>query len=180
LIKRKDLFQLEDNSKLIIDKNTGEIVGEINPGDKIIKKKSLDFLEKQQELQEWNIQHFYKGNIDEIKKLNNELSIYEMGLLYAIVPYVNYDDCCLKYNNGQELGFDDIVKLAHVSQGKVSETLNNLLKKDIIYRGKNSKGIQYFVNPWLFCKGNRINVVLKTMFKNYRIRICQNKKWKDI
>lgn len=171
---------IETNKKLIIDSSTGEILNELSPGDKIVKKKTIDFLKEQKDLQEWNITHFYKGNIDEIKKLNNDLSIYEMGLLYAIVPYVNYDDCCLKYSNGTELTFDDIVQLSNISKGKVSSTLNNLLKKDIIYRGRNSKGMQYFVNPWLFCRGSKINVILKTMFKNYRIRVHQGKKWSEI
>jgi hypothetical protein len=52
--------------------------------------------------------------------------------------------------------------------------------KDIICRNKNSKERQYFVNPWLFCKGNRINKVLQTMFRNYGVRVCGGIKWKHI
>jgi len=67
-----------------------------------------------------------------------------------------------------------------MSRGLLYETIKSLAKKDIIYRGKNSKNRQYFVNPWLFCKGNRINKVLKTMFKNYRIKILGGKQWKYV
>jgi hypothetical protein len=172
-------MEIENNQKLIINSD-GEIVGKMNPGDRILPKSTIDFLESQKELQEWKIEHFYKGNINEIKKLNEELTIYEMGLLYALAPYVNYEDCCLKHGNNIELNLEDIVRLARISRGKTSETLNKLFKKDVLYRGKNSKGIQYFINPWLFCKGNRINAVLKTMFKNYQIKVCQNIKWKDL
>jgi hypothetical protein len=172
---------LEDNKKYIID-NNGQVLTEINPGDRIktIRKESLEFLERQRELQEWNIIHFYKGNIDEIKQLNEDLTNSEMGILFAIIPYINYDDCCLKFENGKELGFDDMISLGKLSRGKTSEVLNELRKKDVIYKGLNSEGLQYFVNPWLFCKGNKIDKVLKTMFKNYRIRIKQNQKWDEI
>ena len=57
-----------------------------------------------------------------------------------------------------------------MSTGKLSKVIRSLIDKDILYKGKNSKNVQYFVNPWLFCKGNRINKVLKTMFENYKIR----------
>jgi hypothetical protein len=54
-----------------------------------------------------------------------------------------------------------------------------LLKKDIIYRGKNSENNQWFVNPWLFSRGSTINKVLKTMFQNYHIR-TKGCRWKDL
>ena len=57
--------------------------------------------------------------------------------------------------------------------------INGLIEKDILYKGRNSRNVQYFANPWLFCKGNRINKVLKTMFKNYEIRTMDKTKWKD-
>lgn len=39
---------------------------------------------------------------------------------------------------------------------------------------------QFFINPWLFCKGNRINNVLKTMFRNYKIRVLGGVAWKNV
>lgn len=41
-------------------------------------------------------------------------------------------------------------------------------------------GVGHGTHQWLFCKGNRINKVLKTMFKNYRIRVLGGVKWKDM
>jgi len=86
----------------------------------------------------------------------------------------------LKHDNGNLLTFDDIVALSCMSRSTVSVTLNTLIEKDILYRGKNSQERQYFMNPWLFCKGNRINKVLQTMFRNYRIRVLDGTKWKDV
>lgn len=127
------------------------------------------------------MQSFYKGNIEELRKNMNRLDVYEKAFLFSIVPYIGYEDCCLKYpSNGIELRFDKLVEVSGMSRSKVSDVINSLVEKDIMYKGKNSNTMQYFVNPWLFCKGNRINKVLKTMFKNYQIQVKDGTKWKDL
>lgn len=159
----------------------GEIVGHINEGDRIVRKQSLDFLRNQRDTtQEWKMEHFFKGNTDEIRKIMCELSVFEKAFLFAVATYVGYEDCCLKYDNGRELSFDSLAEIVGFSRGKLSEVMTGLIDKDIIYRGKNSSSRQYFVNPWIFCKGNRINRVLKTMFKNYRVRVMNGTPWSDM
>lgn len=160
----------------IVDTN-GECISELFEGDRIVRKKSVDYL---QTTYEWKIEHFYKGHIEEIRKVLFDLSMPEKAFLFSVATYVGYEDCCLKYDNGKELAFSDIIEITGMSKGQVSATINSLIKKDILYKGKNSQQRQYFVNPWLFCKGNRINKVLATMFSNYRIRILDNKQWKTI
>ncbi len=155
----------------------GEIIGEINEGDKILRKEASEYLEK---TDAWKIENFYMGNIDELQKWMDDLNTMEKAFLFSIVPYISYEDCCLKYANKSELGTEDLVKVSKLSRGKAYEVINSLKKKDILYKGENSKSRQYFINPWLFCKGQRLNKVLKTMFKNYKIRILDNRKWSDI
>lgn len=168
---------MEDVRGIIIDPYTGKEMGCLCDGDRVIRKASVEYLNN---TQDWKIENFFKGHIGEINKWMAELSILEKAFLFSVVPYVNYEDCHLCYNNGNDIGTEDLVKITGMGRRQVYETINSLIKKDIIYRGKNSKSRQYFVNPWLFCKGNRINKVLKTMFKNYRIRVLGGIKWKDI
>jgi DNA-binding MarR family transcriptional regulator len=160
----------------IID-DDGQIIGEINEGDRILRAESLEYLEN---YQIWKIEHFYKGNTEELRKMFKCLSTSEKAFLFCMAVYVGYEDCCLKHDNGNELSFDDMVEISGMSRSTVSEVLNSLIKKDIIYRGKNSRTRQYFINPWLFCKGQRINKVLRTMFKNYRVKVMGGQKWGDI
>ena len=126
------------------------------------------------------MESFYKGNIDELRKNMSNLDVYEKAFLFSIVPYIGYEDCCLKYDNGSELKFESLLEITGISRAKLQSVVNSLIEKDIIYKGKNSNAIQYFVNPWLFCKGNRINKVLRTMFKNYKIQVFDGTKWKDL
>ena len=160
----------------IVD-DDGQVVSEFNTGDRIVRKASIEHLK---DTQVWDVGKFYKGNINEVRKQLESLSVYEKAFLFCIVSYIGYEDCCIKYDNGNCIGFDDLVVLNKMGRTKTANTINELRKKDIIYKGNNSKGIQYFVNPWLFCKGTRINVVLKTMFKNYRVKVMNGLKWGDI
>lgn len=184
-------------ARRIIEKTTGEILADEDEGDRVkityMKESSINAFKKKLEsdterkinelstgnYEMWNLEVFYKGNIKEIQAIMRELNVYEKAFLYSIVPYIGYDDCCLKYNNGNELSFEKMVEISGISKGKLSETIKSLIDKDILYKGKNSKNTQYFVNPWLFCKGNRINKVLKTMFKNYKIRTL-GVRWREL
>lgn len=161
----------------VVSKETGEVVNTLYEGDRTVRKKSVEYLES---TQEWKIEHYFKGHIGEIEKWMNDLNMAEKAFLFSIVPFISYTDCHLQYINGQDIGTEDLVKISGMARGTVYETINSLIKKDILYKGRNSKGRQYFINPWLFCKGNRINIVLQTMFKNYRIRVLGGKRWKDV
>jgi hypothetical protein len=163
----------------------GEIIGELYAGDRIIRgkeeiKKKLSPEDKKNNLDIWKIEHFYKGNVNEIMLLIKDLSAYEKAFLFSVAPYIGFDDCCIKHANNKSADFEALISLTGISKGKLSEVINSLRTKDVIYKGLNSKGTQYFVNPWIFCKGSRINKVLKKMFENYQIRIFDKKRWKDI
>jgi len=165
--------------KVFVDSETGEVLDEIYEGDrtKITRKASIEYLSK---FEVWNLESFFKGHIGELEEIMEELKPSEKAFLFSIVPKVGYEDCCLKHKNGNVLNQGDLVRLSGLSRATVSDVIKSLVQKNILYQGRNGKETQYFVNPWLFCKGNRINKVLKTMFRNYRVRVCGGMKWKDL
>jgi hypothetical protein len=174
--------------KVIIDAETGQIEHEIEFGDRFIKAKSVESYLRNQKNKDagakvcidWRLPDFNFQNSPELKLVLPELSQNEKSFLLCISVYISYEDCHLQFTNGFDIGTEDLVKITGFSRSVVYELVESLIKKDIIYKGKNSVTRQYFVNPWLFHKGNRVNKVLKTMFKNYRIRTLDNKKWKDL
>lgn len=168
---------MEKKSRGILINNNGDKIDDLYEGDMIVRKESIDYLK---DTQVWKIEHFYKGHTAELKLVFKELNVYEKAFLFSLAIYTGYDDCCLKHDNGRILSFDDMVEITGISRSKLLETLNKLRKKDIIYKGINSDGIQYFMNPWLFCRGNRINAVLKTMFQNYKVKVMGGVRWKDL
>lgn len=168
----------------VVSSSTGEITANLHSGDRIVRGKSRKSYKKKfessPEYAKWNLENFLKTHIAEVRLWMNELSQAEKAFLFSITPYVSFEDCHLQFENGSDIGTEDLVKITGLSRGLVYQTIESLVKKDILYKGKNSKSRQYFVNPWLFCKGNRINKVLRTMFKNYKIRVLDGKKWKDV
>ncbi len=146
-------------------------------------KKQNDEEKKKEDSKKYNIipiKSYFKGNVEEIKLIMKELEPYEKVFLFSVAPYVGFEDCCLKSGNNVELSFEKMMEISGISKGKLSGVLQSLKEKDIIYKGTNSKNVQYFVNPWIFNKGNKYNKVLKIMFKNYKIRTMNNVKWKDL
>jgi len=163
-------------NRMILNVDTGEIIGLMNEGDRIVRGKSSKMLA---ETQVWRIEKFTKGSLREIRELLPELSGSERNFLFCVSTYVGYEDCCLEYDNGTPLDVDNFIKITSLSRATIFGVLNSLRKKDIIFKGKNSQGDLYFMNPWIYCRGNRINNVLKAMFKNYKVRVI-NKRWGDM
>jgi hypothetical protein len=170
---------MKESKKVIrrlIDPETGETVC-MYEGDRILRNSSLEHLSDVEKLE---IKHFLQGNVDELIYVLPTLEINEKAILLSVIPYVGYHDCCLKFKNGKNLNTDNIIAISTLSLKTGYSIVNNLIKKNIFYKGKNSKGRQYFVNPWLFNRGVTTNKVLKTMFENYIIRSKDNTKWKDL
>lgn len=176
---------MEDTSNWlkVIDEN-GQIVNYIRPGGRIVYPKNKGEGSNKgrlgEDVQSWNLERFYKGNVEELKLINKELSVYESAFINYIAPYVGYEDCCIKHGNGIPLSFEDMRTICHMSKGKLSQVISSLRTKDILYKGVNTEGIQYFINPWLYCRGTRIQKVLATMFQSYKIKIHGNKRWGDM
>ncbi len=162
----------------LVNPETGEKVGELREGDRILRGNSIEYLDS---CRIWKVENFYKGNTAEIKKLMRELTVTEKAFLFSVATYIGYEDCCLKHDNGNELTTNDLIEISGLSRAETFRVINGLVERDILYKGRNSsKNRQYFINPWIFCKGNRINKVLKTMFKNYKIRVLGGTQWKNL
>lgn len=191
-----DLTNLDDNIKIdkdiksyVIDPYTKEQTNVLKKGDKIVRKASIDsFKNLKQQIadagcEKWKMKEFYKANTDEMQLISKELSMSEKAFLFSIAPYVSFDDNHLQKGHGKkavDIGTEDLIDITGMSRSTLYDTINLLAEKDVIYRGRNSRNKQYFINPWLFCKGNMINKVLKTMFKNYKVRSKDNTCWKDL
>lgn len=181
---------LKDNRLYIVNPNTNKVENYINKGDKIVRKSSIDAFRdiKEQEAIEqgcdkWKMKEFYKTNIEEMKLVLKELSQSEKAFLASITPYISFDSNLLQVGSGRkakDIGTEELVDITGMSRSTVYDTIDTLRKKDIVYRGENSRNRQYYINPWLYCKGNRINRVLKDMFKNYKVRSQGNVLWKDL
>ena len=165
--------------RILIDKATGEVVGDMNDGDRIIRKESINYLNRKYS-SDLKGRTFVKLDDDEGRLLAKELTSYEKAVLFQLQYYVSYESGLIRYPNGREIGFAEIVEMSGLSRRTAAEAINKLIDKDIIYKGKNSKKTQYYMNPWVASKGVVSNPTLKEMFGNYKIRSMGNTRWKDL
>lgn len=166
--------------RVLVDTGTGEIVGSVRAGDRIVRKESINYLKNRESSVEIRKRRFVRLDEEEGKLVAKELSAYERAVLFQLQYYVSYESGLIKHANGREIGFADIVELTGLARKTVADAIEELIKKDILYKGKNSKKTQYFLNPWIASKGIIENATLKEMFGNYRIRSKGNVRWKDL
>ena len=162
--------------RAIINTETGEVIGTIGTGDRIVRAESINRL-KSKTSDYTN--HFIKANEEEGRLVLGELDSKEKVVLFTLQYYVSYESGLLRYSNGKDIGFSEMVDIIGMSRGTLSKVIDGLIAKDILYKGRNSHRVQYFMNPWLFSKGE-YNPTLKDMFGNYIIRSKGNVRWKDL
>ncbi|MFV0515788.1 MAG: hypothetical protein ACK5MV_00110 [Aminipila sp.] len=153
--------------KRCIVNQDGVIEAELQEGDRIVRKKSVEFLESKMTV---HYDNYGTYNADELKLVLKELDKNEKVILMSLLPYVQFSTCLICHVNGRGIGTEDMIDITGLGRNLVYDTLNSLVKKDIVYRGKNSREVQYFMNPFIARKGKMVDKVLATMFRNYHVR----------
>jgi len=162
--------------RVVVDTSTGEILNREGDKVRIVRKESIEHLKSVTSMEG---RQFYKGYVEELRLILPKLSQAEKSFLMSLSPNIIYYSCLLAFPNGHELNIGNMTQLSGYSKKTVIKLLQSLKEKDIVYRGTNSRNIQWYMNPWLFSKGHTSNKVLKSMFKNYYIQ-HKGCKWKDL
>lgn len=170
-------METNNTKSYIIDPDTGEITDELKSGDRIVRGASLEHLRTTTEVK---TKSFVRINTEELQGVLPELSNSERSAFTSLLPYISYKTCCLQSNAGDDINLKDIIEISGMSEITCAKAIDGLIKKDILYKGRNSKSNQYFVNPWIANKGQTVNKVLKQMFKNYRVHSLGGKRWGNI
>jgi len=165
--------------RILVDADTGEVGGYLKTGDRILRAESIAHLKKQAKGAVRG-RRFVRIDEEEGRLIAKELNAYERAVLFQLQFYVSYESGLIRYPNGREIGFNDVVEMTGLAKATVTSAISGLVAKDILYKGKNSKRTQYYMNPWIASKGVVPNSTLKDMFGNYRIRSKGNTRWKDL
>jgi methenyltetrahydromethanopterin cyclohydrolase len=148
----------------IVVRETGEIISSLNEGDRILRKQSIEHLQNRVEI--LGEEQFIKTYTKPLTRLARSLSGAEMNMIYYMMQYISYDSGALKHQNGQLLTRKHMAEEMGLSERTVDRLLHGLKSKKVISHNYIGKEVQYFVNPWLFMRGKRINKTLYEMFRN--------------
>lgn len=139
---------------------------ELNEGDRILRKKSIDFLKNTDEIQKTEM--YVKFFLKSASVLAREkLSSTEMSVCLELLQYIRYDTGYLAYENGTKLTLDDIKRRCDfISNTSVIRAIDELVGKKILAKVRTGKENNYLVNPYIFMRGARVNKTLSKTFEN--------------
>ncbi len=155
-----------DNPVLhIVSDATGEIIDELHEGDRIVRGNSTDYLNQTIEMEK--DKRFLKIYDTTFSLLADEpLTGNQWRIIATLSTHFQYGSGLVAFSNGVPLTPNHICQLTNVSRSTVFDTLDILVKKRILAKTKVGNDVKYFINPYLFCRGNRINKTLHSMFKD--------------
>lgn len=156
--------------RIIVDGNTGEILDELEKGDRIVKGNSIEYLRNTVDMVEMNECKFIKLQ-DSFGMCVDELNLTELRVFYKLMRYVRYGTGEICYENGKEMYSSEMAKEFSINDRNLQKTLKNLCNKEIICRKKRGKGYIYYMNPYICLKGNRVTRELMYMFEKSKFNI---------
>ena len=159
-------------SRCIIDTETGELLGELDKGDRIVKKKSVEYLESTEKVEiiSSNRQERFSKLYYSINDILQEefTTVNDYKLYMTLMRYVRYDSCILAYDNGKELKQKDIIELSKIPSSTCRRTIQKFIDIELLKKGESV----FYCNPYVFCKGNRVykSVIKKFKDSKYNLR----------
>lgn len=145
-----------EDGMIIEEIQDDETIVKIGRGDRIIRKKSIDYFEDTKEIKK----RFVKVNDNAVGTL------YVYGkYICLLLKYVGYMDGILRFNNGIYLSNKSISKIFGISERNTIKILDDLIKEDVIHKHKEKNRNYYTFNPWIASKGKRVSINLYNEFK---------------
>lgn len=92
-------------------------------------------------------------------------------IMFALAPCILPGSSLVVNANGDAMNNDDIQEATGTSKKSVAKYMNELVESKVLFRGTTGNSYKYFANPYIYCKGNRINDTLEEMFKGYPTRL---------
>lgn len=148
---------------MVVDINSGEAIDEIHEGDRIVRKKSSEFLSDSVAVN--NGAYFAKIYTHVLPYVIEGLSGSECKLLLWLLPYLSHDSNILKCKNGVPVTREFIVtNVSGYSRSAAEKALSGLCKQDLLQSIKRPQGKIYIVNPWVFMNGKRVDKTCYDIF----------------
>ena len=150
----------------VINTDTGEVKSDIFPGDRIVRKKSLDYLSSTVEINK--DEPFVKVYTRTMFKVSQSLTGTESQFINYLIQYISYTSYVLALEDGRILKRDDMATETGLKERQVDRILTALLSKQILAKARTGGDLQFYANPYVFGKGKRVNSTIAKMFSNTR------------
>lgn len=166
----KELCGEKELRGTVINETTGEIIDHLFVGDSILRDKSKEVNEKYE-------RNFNKGEsflkvYDKVMpELHGKLSKTELSTTMMLLPYISYEDCILKNDDGSIIKLPDFQDLLGLSYDRTRKIIKSLVTWGVL--GLFETGCKekpkilfkcYVFNPYIASKGTTINKSVAALF----------------
>lgn len=154
-------------SKYIVDLDTGEVITEIMPGDRLLRKTSIDALKKTSE----NVDtptgekfiKLYNGSVVQLRCC--KLSAAEYSVILFLATNLRYQSNIAQYFNKKLITRNDIQRELELSDITVKRVVTKLIKAGLLVEVQSTAGKVFILNPYVFHVGDTINKTVHDLFK---------------
>ena len=167
------LEEKKDKQYVVLDSETGEIIDRMYDGDRIVRKKQIEYYNKNaEEIEKDKVYSF--GQSDKFTMLNQyaakELSRMritgsEFQIMFLMMANTNYKSGLITKGNNHNINEEWIAEQLGINIVTVGRCIRKFVDKGIIFKGETAFKIKYFFNPYIQYKGAWINKTLYEMFK---------------
>lgn len=143
----------------VVVKNVANIDNliEVEAGDRILRKKNLDGIDKQVKIK----MRFAKVNYVVYGDI-----VYKYPVFAKMLKLIGYNSGKLLYRNGYPVNRRNLAKACGVSSATINRQLRGLINDDVIKVVREGREAAYFVNPYVVHLGKTVNLSLYDLFKD--------------
>ena len=149
--------------RIVINAETGDIIGYIGDGDRIVRLESMESASSKSDMVELNKgEAFVKVYIKAIPELMAAgLKGAEYMAVLQLLPYGSG----LVASFGKPMGISDFAGAFGCKERYAASLVKKLVDKKVLARTRAGEEVKYFANPYIFMRGQKINKTLQTMFR---------------
>lgn len=166
-------------TELLINYETGEITGELFPGDKIsiMRQSQEEYLSSH--IINFNSEKTFVKIYDEvIPLLEKYLSLPEFKFAISLIPHISYEDCIIRRTMDRRspiLNVKEMVELHGYNYNYGKKLFLSLKKKGVVGRHETGTilndcpqkiNIVYTVNPFIYFRGSDLITPVHAFYQN--------------
>lgn len=146
----------------------GVIVGQLEEGDRIVKKKTLDKLRAEDgKLTLPKGENFIKVFQDALPQLAScGLSTMESQVFFFLIKNLRYESNAATYSNGKLITRENLCEDLGTNTTSIQKAIARLISKSLIAEVKIDLGKVFIVNPFVAMVGNKLEKTSYDLFKH--------------
>ena len=151
-------------SKIVVETETGEVLTEINPGDRIVRSNSAKALKDLESAPEGET--FTKLYHKVVPKLAQcKLSSTEWAIFLYLGTNLRYVSNVSKYRNGQLITRDNLQRDLKLPEITVKRSILRLIREGLIVEARTIEGKVFVVNPFVLSVGDKVSKTVYDLFR---------------